>query len=57
MGIRATVFHRGFQGRQLRVSAYAYTKASGTVMTVLRSDTIRLLVMECASVGVAKYRA
>ena len=54
MGTRATVLNRGFQGRQLRVSAYAYRKASGTVMAVLRSATKRLLLIDWASAGVSK---
>ena len=54
MGIRATVLKSGFQGMQLRVSAYAYRNASGTVMAVLRSETKRLLLMDWASAGVSK---
>ena len=50
----ATVLKSGFQGKQLRVSAYAYRNASGTVMAVLRSATKRLLVMDRASAGVRK---
>ncbi len=52
--MRATVLKSGFQGRQLRVSAYAYRNASGTVMSVLRTDTKRLLAIDWASAGVWK---
>ncbi len=39
-----------------RVSAYAYTNASGTVMRVLRIETHKLLPIDWKSAGVEKYR-